>query len=101
MRLRRIQRTKAVAPAPSPQAKAWFCLLGGKALTRSCGSPRLLLEMAGGSAHRQLVSEGTEAGDHAHRDVGEIGMPPEGLACVRVRKVHFKEGQLARRTRIP
>ncbi len=43
-------------------------------------------------AQRQRVSLGPESADHAHRDIGEVGVGAEGLAGVHVRQVHLDEG---------
>src|SRR5580704_2124419 len=58
-------------------------------------------EVARGSAHRQLVAESAEAGDHADCDVREIGVPPERLTRVSVREVHFDEWQPYGRDSVP
>ena len=54
-----------------------------------------------GGADRQLVAEGAQAGDHADRDVGKIGMPPKRLARLRVRQMQLNERQLYAEDGIP
>ena len=50
------------------------------------------LEPRQGGAQREFIALGTQPADHAHRDVGEIGVGAEGLAGMDVGQVHLDEG---------
>src|SRR6185312_1756947 len=53
-----------------------------------------------GGAHRRLVAIGAETGDHADRDVGEVGMAAERLARLGVGKMYLDERHPDRQHRI-
>src|SRR5579864_3666355 len=53
-----------------------------------------------GGAHRRLVAIGAETGDHADRNVGEVGMAAERLARLGVGKVYLDERHPDRQHRI-
>src|SRR5262249_38966752 len=74
---------------PPEGSESEQCLRSGRASQPQRGGP-----------YRRLIAESAQPADDAHSDVGDIGMAPEGLACVSVGQVHLDEGQAGAKQRI-